>query len=42
MKPEIRSSAPTLGIAVAGDPRYRPSPWLKQRALLDASLLHAE
>lgn len=25
-----------------GDPRYRPSPWLKRRALLDASLLTAE
>lgn len=25
-----------------GDPRYRPSPWLKRRALLDASLLTPE
>ena len=25
-----------------GDPRYRPSPWLRRRALLDASLLTAE
>ena len=28
--------------AVSGDPRYRPSPWLKRRALLDASLLTPE
>jgi len=24
------------------DPRYRPSPWLRRRALLGASLLTAE
>ena len=28
--------------AVSGDPRYRPSPWLKRRALLGASLLTPE
>ncbi|MCZ7655098.1 MAG: 3-hydroxyacyl-CoA dehydrogenase family protein [Rhodocyclaceae bacterium] len=25
-----------------GDPRYRPSPWLKRRAMLNASLLTTE
>lgn len=25
-----------------GDPRYRPSPWLRRRAMLGLSLLHAE
>lgn len=28
--------------ACSGDPRYRPSPWLRRRALLGASLLAAE
>ena len=28
--------------AFSGDPRYRPSPWLKRRALLGVSLLHPE
>ena len=27
---------------VYGDPRYRPSPWLRRRALLGLSLMHAE
>ena len=26
--------------ALTGDPRYRPSPWLRRRATLDISLLH--
>lgn len=29
-------------LAASGDPRYRPSPWLKRRALLNASLLTPE
>ncbi|MBI4987317.1 MAG: 3-hydroxyacyl-CoA dehydrogenase [Rhodocyclales bacterium] len=29
-------------LAASGDPRYRPSPWLKRRALLGASLLTPE
>jgi 3-hydroxybutyryl-CoA dehydrogenase len=28
--------------SLSGDPRYRPSPWLKRRALLNASLLTPE
>ena len=28
--------------AFYGDPRYRPSPWLKRRAMLGVSLLHPE
>ncbi len=28
--------------ALTGDPRYRPSPWLRRRAALGLSLLHAE
>jgi 3-hydroxybutyryl-CoA dehydrogenase len=28
--------------AFYGDPRYRPSPWLKRRALLGVSLLTPE
>jgi 3-hydroxybutyryl-CoA dehydrogenase len=28
--------------AFYGDPRYRPSPWLKRRARLGVSLLHPE
>jgi len=28
--------------ACYGDPRYRPSPWLRRRALLGASLLTPE
>jgi len=27
---------------VYGDPRYRPSPWLRRRAVLGLSLLHEE
>jgi 3-hydroxybutyryl-CoA dehydrogenase len=27
---------------VYGDPRYRPSPWLRRRAALGLSLLHEE
>jgi len=26
--------------ALTGDPRYRPSPWLRRRATLGVSLLH--
>ena len=29
-------------VAFYGDPRYRPSPWLKRRAMLDVSLLTPE
>ena len=29
-------------LAASGDPRYRPSPWLRRRALLGASLLTVE
>ena len=29
-------------LASTGDPRYRPSPWLRRRALLDLPLTHAE
>ena len=29
-------------LATTGDPRYRPSPWLRRRAQLDVSLLHGE
>ena len=29
-------------LAFYGDPRYRPSPWLKRRALLGVSLLTPE
>ncbi len=28
--------------ALSGDPRYRPSPWLRRRAQLGLSLLHQE
>ena len=28
--------------ALTGDPRYRPSPWLRRRALLGLSLLATE
>jgi 3-hydroxybutyryl-CoA dehydrogenase len=28
--------------SITGDPRYRPSPWLRRRAMLGASLLLAE
>ena len=28
--------------SVYGDPRYRPSPWLRRRAALGLTLLHAE
>jgi 3-hydroxybutyryl-CoA dehydrogenase len=29
-------------VAASGDPRYRPSPWLRRRASLGLSLLHPE
>jgi 3-hydroxybutyryl-CoA dehydrogenase len=28
--------------ALSGDPRYRPGPWLRRRAMLGLSLLHDE
>jgi 3-hydroxybutyryl-CoA dehydrogenase len=27
---------------LTGDPRYRPGPWLRRRAILGLSLCHAE
>ena len=29
-------------LSVSGDPRYRPSPWLRRRAMLNISLLTPE
>jgi 3-hydroxybutyryl-CoA dehydrogenase len=29
-------------LAITGDPRYRPSPWLRRRAVLGLSLAHPE
>ncbi len=38
--PQIVADILSTMLAITGDPRYRPSPWLRRRAQLGLSLLH--